>query len=111
MNLDWSEPIVLIHLWFRKGLDSNAGVKSHGGALGRTSSLYKKDLLGKRPLFLLLLPILLCLDVAVSRCDAQNRISHPVTWDIAVLGTNLTHGGIQSRKKARVWDDIVGTLN
>lgn len=70
MTLDWSEPIMLIHLWFRKGLDSKAGVKSGGGTLGRTSSLYKKDLLGKWPLFLQLLPVLLCLDIAVSRCDA-----------------------------------------
>lgn len=36
-----------------------------------------------------------------------------MTWDIAVLGTNLTHGGIQSRRRVRVWgfDDIAGPLN
>lgn len=117
VHLDWSEPIMLIHLWFRKGLDSTPGQRD---ARAKSARVFwegfphsAKGTCWANSLSFFCCFLLLCLDVAVSRCDAWNCISHPVTWEIAVLRTNLTHGGLQSRKRVRVWDsdDIVGQLS
>lgn len=90
------DPVLLARVWFTMGQNSNPDqrnmrAKSAGGFWERYPYSTKGTHRGNSLSFVCCF-LLLCLDVAVFRCDAWNCVSHPVTQGIAVLRTYLIEG-------------------
>ena len=118
--------MVILFFWLEIGLERDYTPMLAKGTSGLSllgllgwwiSSLLKGDRLGNSLSFFCCL-LLLCLHVAIARCDTWNCVSLPVTWGIPVTVFTLgipvwRHRGLQSRKKTRVqdFDDIIRSLN